>query len=121
MDWLTQNAQLLFTLVTLVVVAGVWGYVRYWRDQDRLRRDLEALVRDGLEYLKQWAKGQLESVTTEDIARVSNLLYDQYVAGTELAKFVTREQLYSLLLQAFVAWRDKFRDMAQALVVRKGR
>ena len=117
MDWLIEYGKQIVTLVTVALVAGVWGYVRYWRDRDRLRLDLEGLVRDGLEYLKGWAKERLDAVTTEDIAAVANQLYDQFVEGTALAKLVTREEVYVLLREAFVHWRERFDGMNQAMAV----
>lgn len=117
MDWLIEYGGQIVTLVGLALVAGVWGYVRYWRNRDQLRRDLEQLVGDGLEYLKEWAKGQLEAVTAEDIAEVSAWIYEHYVKDTALARVVTQERLYALLLEAFARWRDQFVAMDQAMAL----
>ena len=116
MDWLIEYGEQIFVLVTLALVVGAWGYVRYWSNREGLRRDLERLVGDGLEYLKEWGKGRLNEVTTEDIAEVSDWFYDHYVADTALARIVTQERLYALLLEAFVYWRERFVGMNQAMV-----
>ena len=116
MDWLIAYGEQIAVVVTLALVAGAWAYVRYWSNRDGLRRDLDGLVRDGLDYLKEWAKGRLDEVTTDDIAEVSGWIYEHYVEGTALARFVTQERLYALLLEAFVRWRERFVGMNQAMV-----
>lgn len=115
MDWLIQYGEQIVVLVILALVVGVGGYVRYWSTRDRLWRDLEGLVEDGLDYLKVRSKEQLAAVTTEDIKAVSAWLYEHCVQGTALAKVVTEERLYDLVLEAFVYWRDRFVSMDQAM------
>ena len=117
MDWLIEYGEQIFVLVTLALVVGAWGYVRYWSNREGLRRDLEGLVRDGLGYLKEWAKSRMDEVTAEDVAVVSSWIYEHYVEGTALARLVTQEQLYALMLEAFMQWRDRFGAMDQAMAV----
>lgn len=116
MEWVIAYGEWIFMVVTLALVAGGWGYLRYWRNREQLRGDLEELLAYGLDYLKVWAKDRLDEVTTDDIAEVSGWFYDHYVEGTGLAKLVTRERMYALLLEAFVHWRERFVGMNQAMV-----
>ncbi|MBM4466496.1 MAG: hypothetical protein FJ014_13235 [Chloroflexi bacterium] len=115
MDWLVENLNLVFSLVSLAGVIAVWGYVTYWHDRDRLWRDLEKLVHEGLEYLQEWAAGQLEVVTRDDTDWLADVLYVRYVKGTALDGLVSQEQMRSLLWEAFVVWRDRFVGIKQAI------
>ena len=116
MGWVLENWATLFSAVSLAAVALVWLYVRYWRDQELLWADVRELLSDGLEFLKSWAGDELAGVTEEDVGKVAEHLYMEYIAGTALAKVVSIEYFYALLWDAFVAWRDRFVTTRACLV-----
>ena len=116
MDWIMENWATFFSSVSLAAVALVWLYVRYWRDQDLLWADVDKLLGTGLVLLKDWAGDELAGVTEEDVGKVAEHLYMNYIAGTALAKVVSIEYFYALLWDAFVAWRDRFVTTRACLV-----
>ena len=116
MDRIMENWATLFSSVSLAAVALVWLYVRYWRDQELLWADVRELLATGLAILKDWAGDELGDVTEEDVEKVAEHLYTEYIAGTALAKVVSIEYFYALLWDAFVAWRDRFVTTRACLV-----
>lgn len=116
MTWLLENTQLVFTIITVVVVGVGWLCVRYRGQRARLQRDLEKLLHDGLDYLQRWAGDHLDEVTRVDVDRAADLLYDRYVAGTALARLVSRVAFRSALWGAFCEWRKRFAEVRVAIL-----
>ena len=115
MDWLAGYGQVIFMLVTIALVVGLCGYVTYGHSRDRLRHDLELLIANALDYLKEWTKGQLAAITRDDVVAVAMAFYERYVAGTSVGKWLTEEQFANYLWEVFVRWRDQFASLNVAM------
>ena len=107
-SWIADNWGAIVTISTIAIVGAAWLLARYRGNQERLLRDLDELLRNALEYLKDWAGDELDGVTENDVAVRADWLYDRYVVGGALEQFVTRETFRALLWAAFTRWRDLF-------------
>ena len=100
-DWIFANWDTIVSLLTVLAVGGVWLWVRYRGQQDKLLGDLKQLLQDALAYLQGWAKDRLDEVGQEDVYKVADWFYDAYVLGSPLEAIVSREQFRALLWSAF--------------------
>lgn len=116
MDWLIENWQVVFQITVIVVVTGLFLYIRYKDNAGRLQGDLEKLLHDGLEYLQGWAGDHVEDVTEEEVCKVANWFYSRYVAGKALERIVSRERLQGLFWLAFTEWRGRFVEVNALMV-----
>ena len=101
MDWILANLATILGVLTSLAVGGVWLWVRYRGQQDKLMSDLKQLLQDALAYLQGWAKDRLDEVTQEDVYNVAAWFYDAYVLDSPLKAIVSREQFRALLWSAF--------------------
>jgi len=108
MDWVLNNLPTIASIASVLSVATAWLYLRYYLKEEQIRVDLEKLLADGLDFLKDWAGDKLEDVTEAEVAEVAGWFYSSYVIGSVLDKFVTEKQLESLFWKAFTEWRDRF-------------
>ena len=108
MDFVLDNLSTILSALSLVVVAGLWLYMRYSQDQERLRQDLEKLLGEGLSFMQKWAGGQVDEITEKDVAEIADWFYARYVVGSALERFVTQAGLRALFWKAFLKWRDQF-------------
>lgn len=100
-DWIMENFTLITNVVIVVGVGGVWLWLRYSRDQDRLWADLQQILRDALAFLLDWAHDRLDEVTEADVAKVADWFYEKYVVGTAFERLISREQFRAMLWVAF--------------------
>jgi len=117
MEWLFANWEQIISLVSAMAVLAVYLYLRYWNNRRGLEEDLRQLLRDGVEFLKDWAGDQVALITREQVWMIADWLFDRYVSGNPLQGLVDKEGLRALLWGAFCAWRDRFVG-AQALMAR---
>ena len=117
MDWLIENAHVVFVVVSTAIVVVVFLYLRYGQDRAGLWKDVENLLGDALEYLKGQVGDRMAEVTEEEVHKVADLFYDRFVLGTVLEKVVTREHMRSALWKLFTEWRDWYSAMQFALEV----
>ena len=115
MEWLLDNYEFVFYVVSVIIVVGLYARHRWWHDGDQLNRDLERLLTEGLDFLKGWAGEQAGNVTQEQVWRVADDIYLRYIEGTPLARFVDQARVRGALWGLFTRWRDEFTAEAFAL------
>jgi len=117
MDWLLENVGVIGAVATIVFIVAIVLLQRYKGKRDRLYADLEVILRDGLEFMKGWSGDRMQEVTEEEVHKVANKFFDDYVAGKLVAAIITRERLRGVFWQRFCQWRDWFTSFEQALAL----
>ena len=117
MEWILENSGLVVALLTIAGVVVVVLLQRYKGKRDRLHADLEVILRDGLEFLKGWSGDRMQEVTEEEVHKVADKFFDDYIAGKLVAAIITRERLRATFWQKFCQWRDWFAGFEQALAL----
>ena len=88
--------------VAAVLLLGFYLF-RQWK-----KDNLSAIVDIVLGWLKEFGKGELQSVTKTDVFNAAAIFYGQYIEGTALARFVTMEAFQSAVWAAFERLRDAY-------------
>lgn len=108
MEWVLENLNEVLSVVSLLAVAVVYLYLRYYQSREQLEKDLRQLIRDGMDFLKDWAGDQVAEVTQEQVYQAADWFYRSYVEGTPLGHLVDKEGLRAMFWSAFCRWRDQF-------------
>ena len=117
MDWIIANLETILSILSVLAVGGVWLWVRYRGQQDKLMGDLKELLQDALAYLRGWAQDRLDEVGQEDVYAVADWFYGMYILDGPLQAIVSRDQFRALLWSAFERIRGQ-KIVCNALMIK---